>query len=196
MEKNDIIKELVSDSILKIKSKSENNEKLLGEMHNTLNWLLTLTTLLFLFYSRQEFDKTTCLMQSIDFLSKIDFVLIITAFLFYKIIQFQFLKMQTFFYDSLVTHNLELKYNLDKLKKEYDFSDLNNPPFIFEVVKFINYFRKAKFVFYKELDDRPVVFEKAEKKLNILSWILKNTFRVIFVLFSLYALGAIVILFS
>jgi hypothetical protein len=196
MEKNQMIIELVTDSINKVKSQAENNGKILTEKHNTMNWFLTFVAILFTFFtSKFNSEFTSCPETCLIFLSKIIFVLIVVTFVFYKIIHVKFLKKQICLYNSLDTHHLELKYNINKLNELYDFKDLGDSPFIFNVVDFINSFTSADFRFYKNHDTRDVVFKKLYNKISLLSKYLNITYFVIFTLFSIYIFLAIILMF-
>jgi hypothetical protein len=127
--------------------------------------------------------------------NKVNFLMIVVAFLLYKVVHESFLKNQIRLYDSLDTHHLELKYNIPKLKELHNFEALNNPPRIFVVVNFYNQFTAAEFRFYKNLDPRNVEFQRIFDKLNFLSTFLKTTYTIIFVLFATYVLQAVVLMF-
>ncbi len=196
MEKNQRIIELVTDSINKVKSQAESNEKILAEKHNTMNWLLAFVTILFAFFTDKfNTEISNCPETCLIFLSKIIFVLIIVTFVFYKIVHERFLKKQICLYNSLNTHHLELKYNINKLIELYDFKDLGDSPFIFNVVDFINSFTSADFRFYKNHDTRDVVFKELYAKISVLSKYLNVTYIVIIILFSIYVLLAIILMF-
>lgn len=195
-EKESEIKELVTDSILKIKSQVDNNIILLNEMHNTLNWLMTITAILFVYFSQQNEVLATCFLYYVLFFSKTVFVIMIIVFVLYKIVQIRFTKLQIQLYESLATHNLELKYNIKKLMKLFDFDKLSHKDFIFDVIAFIKSFREAKFVFYKNYDTRQVEFHIIDCKLIRLSFIMKFFYWSLLVMFAIYTTGAFVLMFK
>ena len=197
MGKNQTIIELVTDSINKVKSQAESNEKILDVKHNTMNWILALVTILFTYiFNQSDSEFSTCFGNCLIFISKISFVLMIVTFVFYKIIHENFLKRQICLFNSLDTHHLELKYNINKLTELYNFKDLGDSPFLFDVIDFINSFTSADFRFYKNHDTRNIEFKKLYNKIGLLSRILNITYIMLFVLFSIYTFIAIWIMFN
>ncbi len=188
-DKEKRIQELIGDSIGKVKNQTENNEKMLTEKSNTLNWLLTLTTVLFAFLnSNNDLDIQNCYLIVFTSMNKIIFLLLVVSFIVFKIYHQKFLKNQILLYSSLDTHHLELKYNVHKIKDSLLLKDLDHPPFIFSVIDFFKGFTSLEFRFYKGHDDRDKIFKGLYNKAESLSKIVENIYIITVVIFSVYTL--------
>lgn len=192
-----MIRQLVTDSIAKLKSQAESNEKILADRHNTLNWFLAITSILFTFFYRFSTDEPHNCLEKVGLqISEINFILIVTTFIVYKIVHQQFLKTQIYLYDNLNTHHLELKYNVNKLKELHDFDKLNSNKAVFDVIQFYNHFTSAKFRFYQNLDNRDVEFGHLYRQISNLSNWLNRIFTGLFILFATYLCTAIFLMLT
>ncbi|MEO8712927.1 MAG: hypothetical protein ABI405_12420 [Parafilimonas sp.] len=64
------IKDLLQDAFKKIESKATQDSKLFSDMNNALNWILSLTTVMFVLYIRLSVSNITGLNQGIYILAE------------------------------------------------------------------------------------------------------------------------------
>jgi hypothetical protein len=188
-ENKEII-DLLTDTFKKLESTANQDSKKLSDMNNALNWILTLTTVLFVFYNNQSFSNCVCFGLIISFLSKSFFVILIVILLVHKIALINYESSKSSFVENLRTHYIELKFNIDILKSKYDFSNRIN------VADFINGFRFGGLIPYPKYDDRPAAFAKFDRLMKMYGKILKITFWTGMIVFSLYFIELIVIMIN
>lgn len=186
---DDKIKELITDSLKKLEGTAFQDSKLLTEMNNALSWLLTLTVVLFVYYSKFFSIELSCLQLIIVQASKYLFVISLVLFLIHKISLIQYEKIKSLYQESLRTHALELKYDIKHVQKRISTDqDLS-------FFTFINRFRNGELVPHPNLDDRPKHFQKYDRTISNLGRILKFTFWAEIVVFVLFMIGACSLIF-
>lgn len=185
---NKEIGELLAESMKKIESTSNQDSKLLSEMNNALSWILTLTAVLFVFYTRQNFPFEDCLGETLSFFSTLFFTVLVVVLIFHKIILIKYEETKAFFLETLKTHFIELKFSIDNWKNKIDFSGQVN------VVDFVNDFRDGKFVPFPNRDKRPQALNRSDRKLRIYGNLLRFSFWTGIVTFILYFLITLILL--
>jgi hypothetical protein len=119
---DDEIKDLLEDAFKKIESKATQDSKLLSDMNNALNWILSLTTVMFVLYIRLSASNVTSLNQGILHFSRVLFALLIIILILHKIILLRYEKAKGHFIESLRTHYIDLKFDISLLKSKYNFN--------------------------------------------------------------------------
>ena len=184
------LKELITDSLKKLEGTAFQDSKLLTEMNNALSWLLTLTVVLFVYYSKFFSNiELSCPKLIIVQASKYLFVISLVLFLTHKISLILYEKIKSLYQESLRTHALELKYDIRHVQKRISTDqDLS-------FFTFINRFRNGELVPHPNLDNRPKQFQKYEQTISNLGRILKFTFWTEIVIFVLFMIGACSLIF-
>jgi hypothetical protein len=186
--KDDKLKEMIKDSLNKLEETAFLDSKLLTEMNNALSWILTLTTVLFVYYSK-FFDGTlSCYELVATNFGKVLFLVSLGLFLIHKISLLQYEKIKGLYQKSLRTHALELKYDLNQLRK-------NIPSTGISIFDFINHFRNGKLIPHPTLDDREKHFKKYDRTISILGLILKLSFWIEIGVFIIFVTGATFLIF-
>lgn len=185
---NKEIGELLAESMKKIESTSSQDSRVLSDMNNALNWILTLTTVFFVFYTRQTISPYDCLEKTLSFLNTVFFTIQVLVLTFHKIVLIKYESTKAYFLETLKTHFIELKFSIDNWKTKFDFSGQVN------IVNFINDFRDGKFVPFPNHDKRPQAFVKADNKIKIYGALLKFSFWTGIVTSILYFVDTLVLL--
>lgn len=167
---NDLVR-LVEDAAKKHTILVERDSKVLMEMNNTLNWIITLLTVLMvttinLFKHSPHKDLDTSLFCT----SKIIFGMGILVLILHKIVLLSYEKIKFKYLNSLHTHELELKYDVKKFRSTLDGEA------IFSIAEFINSFKEGKFIFLPGYDERPKNFCRMNKKIKLRGRILIASF--------------------
>lgn len=186
---NEILKEIIKDSLTKLEGTAFLDSRLLTEMNNALSWLLTLTTVLFVYYSKHFNDNLTCCEFVIVQAAKYLFILSLGLLLVHKLSLIKYEKIKGLYQESLRAHALELKYNLRQLKKRIP-SDEE-----FSIFEFIKQFRDGELIPYPTLDDRPKHFMKYDRIISNLGLILRISFWIEICVFVLFVAGACFLIF-
>lgn len=169
---NDLVR-LVEDAAKKHTILVERDSKVLTEMNNALNWIITLLTVLmatsinfFKYSPHNELD--TYLFCT----SKIIFGMGILVLILHKIVLLSYEKIKFKYLNSLHTHELELKYDVKKFRSTLDGEA------IFSIAEFINSFKEGKFIFLPGYDQRPRNFCRMNEKIKWRGLILKCSFYI------------------
>lgn len=135
------LKVLIESAFQKLEKTEDIDSKLSSEKSNTLNWILTLTTL-FLGISIQNSKAITnlCLKGELLTTEKVIFAFSVIMLIAYKIVNLAYEKNKKSFLSNLHTHKLELLFDIQlklrpKLTDEKTF-----------IPTFINRFRKGEFI--------------------------------------------------
>jgi hypothetical protein len=121
---NKPVEDVLDAAFKKIESKATQDSKLLSDMNNALNWILSLTTVMFVLYIRLSTSNTTGLNDSILHFGRILFALLIIILIFHKIILLRYEKAKGQFIESLRTHYIDLKFDFSVIKNKYNFNDM------------------------------------------------------------------------
>lgn len=135
------LKVLIESAFQKLEKTDEIDSKLSSEMSNTLNWILTLTTL-FLGISIQNSKTITDLCLKVELLTteKVIFAFSVIMLIVYKIVNLAYEKNKKSFLSNLHTHKLELLFDIQfKLKPKLTDEKTFIPTFI-------NRFRSGEFI--------------------------------------------------
>jgi hypothetical protein len=182
---DDEIKDLLEDAFKKIESKATQDSKLLSDMNNALNWILSLTTVMFVLYIRLSTSNTTGLNDSILHFGRILFALLIIILLFHKVILLRYEKAKGQFIESLRTHYIDLKLDFSVLKNKYNFNDIPG------IEDFTNNLENGRFV--SSLQQSPA-FLNLPKLIKNYAFILRATFWAGLSIFCLYFFEIIILL--
>jgi len=177
----DTLSKLLEEATKKLSLQTDRDSKLLSEMNNTLNWIVTLMAVLLAtginyfknieHNSSYEFD--------LIYLSRCTFVLCIVILVIHKVVLVRYESLKFEYINTLNTHELELKFNIEALQKKLD------PDETLIISNFINDFRNGFFVPLGELDERPARFSVIDKWLKRYGKILQTTFILSVVLFTI-----------
>ena len=105
-------------------------------MNNALNWILTLTTVFFVFYTRQENLK-----YYLQIGYKLLFVISILLLVIHKIFLIKYEDFKGGYLASLRTHQIDLKHDISKIKANL------NQLIPFNTIDFMNAFRNGDFFY-------------------------------------------------
>lgn len=158
------IKELLSDSIDKLRRTEEIDVKIANEMSNTLNWLTTFATLFFGFMIANKVPDFYLINVLVN-IYKFSFIFLVINLITYKFVIMSYESTKKEILAFLDTHYIELKNNLinikSKLTVEHDF-----------FVNFINSFRDGDFL-PPGNNERKESLTKNYSKLKFLGWTVK-----------------------
>ena len=182
---DDAIKDLLDAAFKKIESKATQDSKLLSDMNNALNWILSLTTVMFVLYIRLSASGVTSVNQGMLHFGRILFALLITILILHKIILLRYEKAKGHFIESLRTHYIDLKLDVSVLKSKYNFNEMPS------IEDFTNNFENGRFV---SSSQQSPVFLKLPKPITKYALILRITFWAGLSLFCLYFLEVIILL--
>jgi hypothetical protein len=183
--KDDEIKDLLEDAFKKIESNATQDSKLLSDMNNALNWILSLTTVMFVLYIRLSASNLTSLNQGILHFGRVLFALLITILIFHKIILLRYEKAKGHFIESLRTHYIDLKFNVHVLKNKYNFNDMPG------IEDFANNLENGRFV---SSSQQSPAFLNLPKPIKRHASILRITFWSGLSIFCLYFFEIIILL--
>ena len=135
----DELKALIENSYNKLEKTEEIDSKIFGEKSNTLNWILTLTTL-FLGIGLQNYNSITSLYlkDELFLIEKIIFALSLIMLVAYKLVNNNYEKHKKSFLMNLHTHKLELLFDIKTKLRLSDELTL--------IPSFINRFRNGEFI--------------------------------------------------
>ena len=179
------IKDLLQDAFKKIESKATQDSKLLSDMNNALNWILSLTTVMFVLYIRLSASNLTGLNQGILHFGKALFALLIIILILHKIILLQYEKAKGRFIESLQTHSIELKFDISLLKSKYNFNEMPG------IEDFTNNLENGRFV---SSSQQSPAFLNLPKSIKKYAFILRATFWAGLSIFCLYFFEVIFLL--
>ena len=169
---------LILESVFqKLEKTEEIDSKISAEKSNTLNWILTLTTL-FLGIDFQNFKSITdlCYKEELFFAEKIIFAFSVIMLIAYKMANTNYEKYKNFFLANLHTHKLELCFDLKtklkpKLANEHIF-----------IPSFINRFRDGEFI--PDYDkERKEAFKTIDRKIDVYGKLLKLIYTLTMIAF-------------
>ena len=171
------LKLLLESAFQKLEKTEEIDSKISAEKSNTLNWILTLSTL-FLGIGIQNFKSITdiCFREELFITEKIIFAFSVTMLILYKIVNTSYEKQKKSFLANLHTHKLELLFDLKtklkpKLTDEHTF-----------IPSFINRFRNGEFI--PDYDkNRKEAFNTIDRKVGIYGRLLKLIYSVTMIAF-------------
>lgn len=171
------LKLLLESAFRKLEKTEEIDSKISTEKSNTLNWILTLTTL-FLGIGIQNFKSITdiCFKEELFTTEKIIFAFSVTMLILYKIVNTSYEKQKKSFLANLHTHKLELLFDLktklkSKLTDEHTF-----------IPSFINRFRNGEFI--PDYDkERKEAFKTIDRKVDVYGRLLKIIYSVTMIAF-------------
>jgi hypothetical protein len=179
------IKELLQDAFKKIESKATLDSKLLSDMNNALNWILSLTTVMFVLYIRLSVSNATNLNQGIVYFGRVLFALLIIILILHKIILLRYEKAKGRFIESLRTHSTELKYDISLLKSKYNFNEMPG------IEDFTNHLENGRFVSSLQQN---LAFLNLPKSIKKYAVIIRITFWAGLSIFCLYFFEVIFLL--
>jgi hypothetical protein len=182
---DDQIKDVLEDAFKKIESKATQDSKLLSDMNNALNWILSLTTVMFVLYIRLSASHITGLNQGILHFGRILFALLIIILILHKIILLRYEKAKGHFIESLRTHYIDLKFDVPMLKNKYNFNEMPG------IEDFANNLENGRFV--SSSQHKPA-FLKLPKPIKNYALILRTTFWTGLSIFCLYFFEIIILL--
>lgn len=171
------LKLLLESAFQKLEKSEEIDSKISAEKSNTLNWILTLTTL-FLGVGIQNFKSITdiCFKEELFLTEKIIFAFSVTMLILYKIVNTSYEKQKKSFLANLHTHKLELLFDLKtKLKPNLTGEHTFIP-------SFINRFRNGEFI--PDYDkERKEAFKTIDRKVGVYGRLLKLIYSVTMIAF-------------
>jgi hypothetical protein len=179
------IKDLLEDAFKKIESKATQDSKLLSDMNNALNWILSLTTVMFVLYIRLSASNATGLNQGVLHFGRVLFSLLIIILILHKIILLRYEKAKGDFIESLRTHFIELKFDISVLKNKYNFKEMPG------IEDFTNNLENGRFV---SSSQQSPAFLNLPKPIKKYAFILRATFWAGLSIFCLYFFEVIFLL--
>lgn len=170
---------LLEDSIKKLTLTLERDSKVLTEMNNSLNWIVTLMGVILatgISYFKEA--KIDGLVFQLLYASRISFCATVFILIAHKITLLKYERVKLQYLNTLNTHELELKYDIDLLKKKINLDE------IFSISTFINNFRNGEFIPLAN-DERKIGLSKMDRKITCYGYILKFTFWLSIIIFIL-----------
>ncbi|HMJ47871.1 MAG TPA: hypothetical protein VK498_11120 [Ferruginibacter sp.] len=182
--------DLLEDSFKKIESSAEQDSKKLSDFNNTLNWILTLSTVFFVFYTRLTFLSSSNWELFLSLLSKLFFILLTSILIVHKIFLIKYEDFKGAYLATLRSHCIDLKFNIEELKKKIKVT------IPFSTLTFVNSFRNGDFLFHYSKDESIKGLKKFDRKIIWYGNGLKVTFWAGVVIFWLNFLVIVLILFK
>lgn len=136
------LKELLEDSFKKIKSSADQDSKKLSDLNTTLNWILTFSTVFFVFYTRTNFLPTNTFEIVLFKASKFSFLSLALILIIHKVFYVRYEDFKGGYLASLYTHLIDLKFNLSSIKPKIA------KMLPIESYQFINAFRDGEFLYH------------------------------------------------
>lgn len=136
------LKLLVESTFQKLEKTEDIDSKLSSEKSNTLNWILTLTTLFvgIGIQNNKAISNLLCLKDELLTFEKIVFAFSVIMLIVYKVVNLAYEKQKKSFLGNLHTHKLELLFDIQtKLRPKL----INKKTFI---PAFINRFRNGELI--------------------------------------------------
>lgn len=180
---------LVEKTFQKVEDTEKYNSKISAEMSNTLNWILTLTTL-FIGISIQNYKNVLHpYLKDLFVAEKIIFAFSLIMLIAYKIINLKYEKQKKNYLANLNTHKLELFFDISHKLKPKLSSD------IFFVPSFINRFRKGELIPNYDIK-RKEAFLSIEKKIHVYEKLLKLIYTLTMIAFLINLIITIILLMN
>lgn len=184
------LKLLVESAFQKLEKTEDIDSKLSSEKSNTLNWVLTLTTL-FLGISIQNSKAITnlCLKEELLTSEKVIFAFSVIMLIVYKIVNLTYEKQKKSFLSNIHTHKLELLFDIQfklrpKLTGEKTF-----------IPTFINRFRNGEFI--PDYDkERKQELKIIDKKITIYGRLLKLIYTLAIIAFMINLMTTIILIMN
>jgi hypothetical protein len=173
------LNELIKGAFNKIEKTEQFDSKLSLEQSNTLNWILTLTTLFIgLSIQNKESISNFCLKDGLFFMEKIIFAISVILLITYKIIFQDYEKKKKSFLGNLHTHSFELLFDIKPLLR----TKISNSPMF--TTSFINNFRNGEFI--PDYDpDRKKALKKIDKAISLYGKLLKLIYSATMIAFTI-----------
>ncbi|TWR24797.1 hypothetical protein FPZ43_18040 [Mucilaginibacter pallidiroseus] len=173
---------LLEDAVKKLTLTLERDSKVLTEMNNSLNWIVTLLGVILATGISYFKNVSPCSLSfTLLYASRIGFCFAVLSLIIHKIFLVRYETAKFQYLNSLNTHELELKYDQRLLSKNI-IQDSN-----FFIVEFINNFRNGQYIPHPEIDNRAKEFLKLDKTIISCARILKFTFWLSMIIFILNA---------
>ncbi|MBL3655079.1 hypothetical protein [Fulvivirga sediminis] len=182
------LKEMIIDSVKHIEDMTLLDGKILDEMNNALSWILTLTTVIFVYYSEFFRDHLSCYELAITDLSKILFIFSLVLFLTHKIALIEYDKIKGRYLGDLRIYSLDLKYDTRKLRDKLPLAKEEFKTFMLKL-------RSAHRRPSSESSETVKTFDKYESKLEILGKIITISFWIEIGAFIIFVAGAAILMF-
>lgn len=181
---------LLDDSYKKIEATSIQDTAVLNNYNNSLNWILTFTTVFFVFFTRAELNRKILYENLLSILSILLFILMTANLIIHKMLLVEYERTKGAYLASLHTHYIDLKVNLQNLKAQ-----LTNTPKV-DTVGFINNFREGNFVYAYNKEEIKGSLQNFDKTISFCGKWLKLTFKFGIVAFWINFLVIILILIN
>ena len=156
--KDEDIIELLSDAFKKLEATALQDTKVLSDMNNSLNWILTISGFIFAFFGRQNTNPHTSL-ETLLLFSNFIFVLLLAVLIIHKIFMIRYESIKNGYLENLRTHFLELKYGDLQIIKSSIKSN-------FFIVNVINDFRNGNFIRHPSIDQRATSFLEMDRQIT------------------------------
>lgn len=173
------IKELLDEAFKKLKSTADQDSKKLSDLNTTLNWILTFSTVFFVFYTRINFLPVNPWEEIILHASKYSFLSLTLILIIHKIFYVRYEDFKGAYLSSLHSHLIDLKFNLDLIKPKI----LSMTPFA--TYMFINSFRDGEFLYHHSREESIKGFKKMDSKIKKCGNWLKSTYWIGLTLFMI-----------
>jgi hypothetical protein len=184
------LKDLLEETFKKLKSTADQDSKKLSDMNTTLNWVLTLSTVFFVFYTRTKLESQCGWEMIVSNISKISFVIITVILIIHKIFYIRYEDFKGLYLATLHTHLIDLKFNLHFLRQRLDVLGR------FATYMFINSFRNGEFLYHYGASKSKEEFIQLNTKIqNSGNW-LKRTYWLGLLFFTLSFLSMCYSLFN
>lgn len=173
------LNELLKAAFSKIEKTEEFDSNLTLEQSNTLNWILTLTTLFIgLSIQNKESISYFCLKEGLFFIENVIFTISVVLLITYKSIFQAYEKKKKSFLGNLHTHSLELLFDIKPLLK----TKISNSPMSSQ--EFINSFRDGEFI--PDYDpERKRTIKSIDYKIGLYGRFMKLIYTITLIAFTL-----------
>lgn len=164
------IKELLEEAFKKLRSTAEQDSKKLSDLNAALNWILTFSTVFFIFYTRTNFHPENFWDEIVLEGSKYSFLLLVLILILHKIFFVRYEDFKGAYLASLHSHLIDLKFNIDFVKPKI--RDMTP----FATYMFINSFRDGEFLYHHTRDESIRQFKRMDLRIKRCGNWLKATY--------------------
>jgi hypothetical protein len=173
------IKKLLDETFDKIKSMTDQDTKKLSDLNNGLNWILTFTTIFFVFFYRTEADSASKKDEYFLLAYKVIFLLLVATLIIHKIFYVKYEDFKGAYLGALHSHRIDLLFTYpawkEKLEKIAPYS----------TITFHNSFRNGEFLYHSAQEISRQELRALDSKISISANWIKGTYYIGLVLFAI-----------
>jgi hypothetical protein len=184
------IKKLLEESFGNIQFLANQDTKKLANLNNGLNWILTFTTIFFVFFYKSEANLAESKENYFLFAYKGIFLLLVVILIVHKVFYVKYEDLKSAYLGTLHSHQIDLKFTYpdwkDKIEKIAPYT----------TVSFSNSFRNGEFIYHTRQDIARKELKELDNKIIFCGKWIKRTYSIGLFLFILDFILVFIVLFN